>query len=141
MADQCSNCGAELFAGQQFCRRCGSAVGRAQEDAPTQLFPQGASSPDATNSGASNSGPTNSGPVNPGPIVGTSPLESGARTESVGPQPQPDTGARAAIQTGTHASSAAPKEGKKEARQPKPVEKKNDDARPPDVALRPRRVN
>ena len=61
--------------------------------------------------------------------------------ESVGPQPQPDTGARAAIQTGTHASSAAPKEGKKEARQPKPVEKKNDDARPPDVALRPRRVN
>ena len=86
MAERCSNCGAELFAGQQFCRRCGAAVGRAQEDAPTQLFPQGASSPGATNSGASNSGPTNSGPVNPGPVVGTSPLESGARTESVGSQ-------------------------------------------------------
>ena len=81
MAERCSNCGAELFAGQQFCRRCGAAVGRAQEDAPTQLFPQGASSPGQTNSGPSNSGPSNSGP-----FVGTSPLESGARTESVGPQ-------------------------------------------------------
>src|SRR5436305_10930412 len=77
MVEHCSNCGAELFAGQQFCRRCGAAVGRALEDAPTQLFPQGASSPGATNSGATNSGP----------VVGTSPLGGGARTESVGPQP------------------------------------------------------
>src|SRR5919197_1327452 len=77
MTERCSNCGAELFAGQQFCRRCGAAVGRAQEDAPTQLFPQGASS----------SGPSNAGPMNSGPFVGTSPLEGGARTESVGPQP------------------------------------------------------
>src|SRR5256885_1045368 len=59
MAERCSNCGAELFAGQQFCRRCGAAVGRAQEDAPTQIFPQAASSP----------GPSNSGPVNSGPFV------------------------------------------------------------------------
>ena len=81
MAERCSNCGAELFAGQQFCRRCGAAVGRAQEDAPTQLFPQGASSPGQTNSGPSNSGSSNSGP-----FIGTSPLESGARTESVGSQ-------------------------------------------------------
>src|SRR5947209_19998987 len=77
MAERCSNCGAELFAGQQFCRRCGAAVARAQEDAPTQLFPQGASSP----------GPSNSGPINSGPVVGTSPLGGSARTESVGPQP------------------------------------------------------
>ncbi|HST51236.1 MAG TPA: DUF4097 family beta strand repeat-containing protein [Pyrinomonadaceae bacterium] len=72
MTERCNNCGAELYAGQQFCRQCGTPVARAQQqDAPTQLFPKG--------------GP-NSGPVNSGPFAGTSPLAGGARTDAVGPQ-------------------------------------------------------
>jgi hypothetical protein len=38
MAERCSNCGAELFEGQQFCRACGAAVRPAAEDAPTRLL-------------------------------------------------------------------------------------------------------
>lgn len=44
MPELCPNCGAELYGGQQFCRRCGVQVGAAAGaggDAPTQLFPQG----------------------------------------------------------------------------------------------------
>jgi hypothetical protein len=43
MPDSCPNCGAELYEGQQFCRRCGVQVGvpaGGGGDAPTQLFPQ-----------------------------------------------------------------------------------------------------
>ncbi|MEA3013026.1 MAG: hypothetical protein QOD42_1571 [Sphingomonadales bacterium] len=45
MPEPCQNCGAELYAGQQFCRRCGAPV-RAESpppgEAPTRLFPEGA---------------------------------------------------------------------------------------------------
>lgn len=42
MAGQCQNCGAELFAGQQFCRRCGTPTGlRHAGEQPTQLFDSG----------------------------------------------------------------------------------------------------
>jgi hypothetical protein len=43
MNELCSNCGAELFEGQQFCRRCGAPVRAASSggEAPTQLFPKG----------------------------------------------------------------------------------------------------
>jgi Putative adhesin len=41
MPERCSNCGAELFEGQQFCRACGAAVRPSGEDAPTQLLAQG----------------------------------------------------------------------------------------------------
>jgi hypothetical protein len=43
MPDSCPNCGAEIYEGQQFCRRCGVQVGvpaGGGGDAPTQLFPQ-----------------------------------------------------------------------------------------------------
>lgn len=60
---------------------------------------------------------------------------------SVEPQQPPDANARAATQPRAHAQSAAAKDGKKEARQPKPGEKKSEAARTNDVALRPRRVN
>src|SRR5919197_331204 len=72
MSERCSNCGAELFAGQQFCRRCGAAVGRASDDAPTQILPQ-----DAQTGGA-------------GAALGTSPFGGGASTDAVGPR-QPNT--------------------------------------------------
>src|SRR5215218_5570664 len=43
MQESCPNCGAELYEGQQFCRRCGSPVGAAAgREAPTQLFDGGA---------------------------------------------------------------------------------------------------
>ena len=43
MSERCGNCGAELYAGQQFCRRCGAAV-RAEDagEAPTQMLGPGA---------------------------------------------------------------------------------------------------
>ncbi|HEX6623250.1 MAG TPA: zinc ribbon domain-containing protein, partial [Pyrinomonadaceae bacterium] len=42
MSERCENCGAELYAGQQFCRRCGAPV-RAEEagEAQTRLLGQG----------------------------------------------------------------------------------------------------
>ena len=40
MAEQCKNCGAELFTGQQFCRKCGTPVRKtSSEDLPTQILP------------------------------------------------------------------------------------------------------
>jgi hypothetical protein len=40
MADNCKGCGAEIFAGQRFCRMCGRATGDlADEHAPTQNMP------------------------------------------------------------------------------------------------------
>src|SRR5437764_1854073 len=69
MSERCSKCGAELFAGQQFCRRCGAAVKGAGGDAPTQILPQGAQGGGA------------------GAAVGTSPFGGGAGTEAVGPRP------------------------------------------------------
>ncbi|HYY95542.1 MAG TPA: zinc-ribbon domain-containing protein, partial [Pyrinomonadaceae bacterium] len=71
MSERCSKCGAELFAGQQFCRRCGAAVaGSAGDDAPTQILPQGAQTGGA------------------GVATDTSPLGRGAHTDAVG-QRQP----------------------------------------------------
>ena len=52
MPEQCRKCGAQLFAGQQFCRACGTAVGQGTggDDAPTRIFQPGApaDSPHAT---------------------------------------------------------------------------------------------
>jgi len=44
MPELCQNCGAELYEGQQFCRRCGTPVSAsaAGGEAPTQLLPEGA---------------------------------------------------------------------------------------------------
>jgi hypothetical protein len=54
MPESCSNCGAELFEGQQFCRRCGVQVGVSAADAPTQLFPQAARPAQGAAAGTSN---------------------------------------------------------------------------------------
>ena len=62
MNESCLNCGAELYEGQQFCRRCGVQVGVPAApggDAPTQLFPQEARPSKA-------------------PVVGTAPVRSEA---------------------------------------------------------------
>jgi len=41
MADQCASCGAELFAGQQFCRACGTPTRHfSSEDLPTRILPE-----------------------------------------------------------------------------------------------------
>lgn len=40
MSERCANCGVELFAGQQFCRRCGAAVRprQAGDERPTRIL-------------------------------------------------------------------------------------------------------
>ncbi|MDT7779882.1 MAG: hypothetical protein QOC99_2394 [Acidobacteriota bacterium] len=80
MSERCNNCGAELFAGQQFCRRCGTPVRAEGGEAPTQLLPEGAqqTSPKST-------------------AAGTSPF-SGARTDAVLQQPTAYTPPLAAFQ-------------------------------------------
>jgi len=75
MPESCPNCGAELYEGQQFCRRCGTPVGAAAGgEAPTQLF-DGVAQSSAAQSGAA--APT---------AAGTLPLGAGARTEGVAAQ-------------------------------------------------------
>jgi hypothetical protein len=69
MSERCNNCGAELFAGQQFCRRCGTPVRAEGGEAPTQLLPAEAQQTSHTSTTA-----------------GTSPF-SGARTDAVLQQP------------------------------------------------------
>ena len=40
MTQRCNNCGAELFAGQQFCRQCGARTGMlSHDDVATQILP------------------------------------------------------------------------------------------------------
>ncbi|MBV9923511.1 MAG: DUF4097 family beta strand repeat protein [Acidobacteria bacterium] len=70
MQESCPNCGAELYGGQQFCRRCGTPVGSAVGgEAPTQLFGAGAQAGVAA------------------PLAGTSPLGAGGGpTDSVAGQ-------------------------------------------------------
>jgi hypothetical protein len=80
MSERCNNCGAELFGGQQFCRRCGTPVRAESGEAPTQLLPTGA--------------PTSSTST----AIGTSQF-GGARTDAVGPrQPTAYTPPLAAFQ-------------------------------------------
>ncbi|HWW76720.1 MAG TPA: zinc-ribbon domain-containing protein, partial [Pyrinomonadaceae bacterium] len=74
MPESCLNCGAELYEGQQFCRRCGVQVGVPADggggDAPTQLFPRQEPQPSPQPSR--------------GAAVGTSPVrpEAGPRVET-----------------------------------------------------------
>lgn len=48
MLERCKNCGAELFAGQQFCRLCGTPTGLllVGENVPTQILPPNQPAPD-----------------------------------------------------------------------------------------------
>jgi hypothetical protein len=55
MPEVCSSCGAELFAGQQFCRRCGAPTRQfSTAEIPTQILPEhlGGPAQDATSSQA-----------------------------------------------------------------------------------------
>lgn len=72
MNERCQKCGAELYAGQQFCRTCGTPAGPkmgAGEDAPTRML-----LPDAPTTGVA--------------ANATSPLP-GRSTDPVGGQPPP----------------------------------------------------
>ncbi|HEV2862774.1 MAG TPA: hypothetical protein VGX48_17290 [Pyrinomonadaceae bacterium] len=72
MSELCHNCGAELFAGQQYCRRCGVAVASVppQGEAPTQLFEQGPEPTTAPAGGATGAA-----------HVATAPLGAGQHTD------------------------------------------------------------
>lgn len=88
MNERCQNCGAEIAAGQQFCRRCGTPVGRggAGEEAPTRILPH-----DSQTTGV--------------PANATSPL-SARRTDPVGGQQPP--GFQPPYRPGFPAAPAAP---------------------------------
>ena len=46
MTETCGGCGAELFAGQQFCRRCGAPTRKfSTSEIPTQILPAGQQQP------------------------------------------------------------------------------------------------
>jgi hypothetical protein len=93
MSESCNKCGAELFAGQQFCRRCGEPVRASGGEAPTQLFP----APGASTSPTARA-------------VGTSSF-GGARTDAVGQQqPTSYTPPLAAFQQTSPLPVAAPPE-------------------------------
>lgn len=109
MVERCNNCGAELYAGQQFCRRCGAALRAQGEEAPTQLFPHPTTASGANEASAHGA---QTGPAS----AGTLPLGA-ATTDAVGPhratgyqpplaafqqtsplaQPQPRRGGRRAV--------------------------------------------
>jgi hypothetical protein len=76
MSEVCNHCGAELFEGQQFCRRCGTPVRGAVGEAPTQRFSTGAPTSTASSVGASSFGGASTEAF------------GGARTDAVG-QRQP----------------------------------------------------
>lgn len=64
MAEQCRNCGSELFAGQRFCRACGAPSEElSQEQTPTQMMPPPPSDWGAR--GAANTAPANSQNTSP----------------------------------------------------------------------------
>lgn len=59
MANQCINCSAELFAGQQFCRACGTATASlSATEMPTQIL-----YPNSPPAGAASSAPTATAPL------------------------------------------------------------------------------
>lgn len=64
MAEQCRNCGLELFAGQRFCRACGApSEPISQEQTPTQMMPPQPSEWGAR--GAANTAPANAQNTSP----------------------------------------------------------------------------
>jgi hypothetical protein len=64
MAEQCRNCGSELFAGQRFCRGCGAPSDPlSAEQAPTQMMPPQPNDWGAR--GAANTAPANSQHTSP----------------------------------------------------------------------------
>jgi hypothetical protein len=86
MTERCTNCGTELFTGQQFCRRCGAPTAPLAGEAPTQILqdtlaapPPPASAttalPPQRGTGATMWGPRHTGPQTPIPsFAHTSPL-------------------------------------------------------------------
>lgn len=92
MFERCDKCGAELFTGQQFCRRCGERVGDAAagEDAPTQLFPAGRPTSEPGDETAPFAGGRATDPVyEPRPTAYPSPLASQHQTSSLGAEAPP----------------------------------------------------
>jgi len=80
MSERCHSCGAELFAGQQFCRRCGVPVAAPQGrgDAQTQLFPR-------AGEGAGAQPPRQTGDTGPQPPhVSTARLGTAQQTDEFG---------------------------------------------------------
>ncbi|HLL75541.1 MAG TPA: DUF4097 family beta strand repeat-containing protein [Pyrinomonadaceae bacterium] len=65
MAETCSSCGAELFAGQQFCRACGAPTRKfSTAEVPTQILP-GAQTGEQSSAGRAGGQPAETTPLAP----------------------------------------------------------------------------
>ena len=65
MAELCSSCGAELFAGQQYCRRCGAPTRKfSTAEVPTQILPEARAAAPPRDA-ARDTGPTETTPLQP----------------------------------------------------------------------------
>ena len=94
MTERCKNCAAELFAGQQFCRRCGARTASLEGEAPTQILTDAAPAPPAAGTtalppqrgtGEATWGPRHTEPQAPfGQFAHTSPLGASAAQTSKG---------------------------------------------------------
>jgi hypothetical protein len=93
MNERCSNCGAELFQGQQFCRQCG---------APTRTFASGEMPTQILNSGQTSAPPQQTAPQQG---AGTVPLAGrdtgGVYHSTFAAQYQPPAGSPAVLPTAT----------------------------------------
>src|SRR5262245_62113369 len=89
MAEKCSNCGAELFGGQRFCRACGASTDPlSDEQATTRMMPP--QPPAWSPSSAANTAPAsgqNTSPVHT-PPAGYQPPSAGYQPISPPPYPQ-----------------------------------------------------
>jgi hypothetical protein len=66
MAEACSSCGAELFAGQQFCRLCGAPTQKfSTAEVPTQILPEARAGAPQSHSRGADAGPTQTTPLTP----------------------------------------------------------------------------
>ena len=88
MPELCQNCGAELYGGQQFCRRCGTPVSAkaAGAEAPTQILPDGTQPAQAPEAAASRVGVA-TGPVGAQQPTAYYPRESFQQTSPLVGQP------------------------------------------------------
>lgn len=66
MAEFCSSCGTELFAGQQYCRRCGAPTRKfSTAEVPTQILPEARVGPPQPQGAGADTGPTQTTPLAP----------------------------------------------------------------------------
>ena len=89
MAELCSSCGAELFAGQQYCRRCGAPTRKfSTAEVPTQILP------DARGGAPRDTGQPGARPTDTTPLGARQTGDAGYESRFAGYQPLAPSGSR-----------------------------------------------